>query len=243
MMSIVSASTEAKKRTRGPLPRRPGSTARVLAHTDFFGVYPEIVDGPQGFLVKVEGQILPHYHVVDQFQVVVDGVGTIGKHPLAPVAIHYTDAYTPYGPITPTDSTISFYTLRADGDTGSHRMPGSPKPVRSGRSFTVASGLQSGLGGDGPDRESPIEPQEDGLAAFVVRAGPGTPIAAPPPGGRGRYYLVVNGSCTVHGDALNEGSLVWAEADESLSATAGDAGTELVVLQFPLGTASRRDGE
>src|SRR3954470_14747220 len=40
-----------------------------------------------------------HFHIVDQFQVVLDGGGTIGRHQLAPYGVHFTRAYTPYGPL------------------------------------------------------------------------------------------------------------------------------------------------
>src|SRR5687768_7283651 len=45
---------------------------------------PAILTGPQAFLVgrKDEGSTFtPHYHPVNQFQVVLNGGGRIGKHP------------------------------------------------------------------------------------------------------------------------------------------------------------------
>jgi hypothetical protein len=35
---------------------------------------------------------------VDEFQEVVAGSGSLGKHPLAAGALHFAEAYTPYGP-------------------------------------------------------------------------------------------------------------------------------------------------
>jgi hypothetical protein len=231
-VSIVA--TAETRRNSGPRPPQPNSAARVVGHTDFLGVYPEIPDGPQAFLVEVEGEIFPHFHTVDQFQVVIDGGCSIGKHRAEAVAIHYTDRYTPYGPITADDDeTLSFYTLRAVGDNGSHRMPGSPKPVRSGRSFTVGSGLTPGEPTGTPGYESVIPDREDGLGAFVIRVAPGCSVDGPPPAGAGRYHIVVNGSCTVDGQDLGERSIVWSDADEQLQAVAGDEGAEFAVLQFP----------
>src|SRR5262252_6664361 len=40
-----------------------------------------------------------HFHNVDQFQVVVEGKGTLGKHEISPYSVHFTRAYTPYGPL------------------------------------------------------------------------------------------------------------------------------------------------
>src|SRR5215470_18719270 len=79
-----------------------------------------VEDTPVGFLTqRPRGDIIPpHFHEVDQFQVVVDGRGTIGKHALEPVTVHYTDAYTPYGPITTVGDGMLFYTLRAQESNG-----------------------------------------------------------------------------------------------------------------------------
>lgn len=57
---------------------------------------------PQLLLVEQEipgSQILPHFHTIDQFQVFVDGSGRLGSHVVDPIAIHYTNGYTGYGPI------------------------------------------------------------------------------------------------------------------------------------------------
>jgi len=57
---------------------------------------------PQSFLVEQDADsvILPHFHVQDEFQVVVQGGGSIGRHPLRALAVHYAGAHTGYGPIT-----------------------------------------------------------------------------------------------------------------------------------------------
>src|SRR5690348_5533376 len=59
-----------------------------------------------------------HFHEVDQFQIIVKGNGFIGKHPLAVHGVHFTRAYTPYGPIVNGDEGIGFLTLRVRRDWG-----------------------------------------------------------------------------------------------------------------------------
>src|SRR5258706_891284 len=65
-----------------------------------------------------------HFHIVDQFQVVLDGGGTIGRHKLAPYGVHFTRAYTPYGPlVADKEKGLKFFVMRAHPDTGSQRLP------------------------------------------------------------------------------------------------------------------------
>src|SRR5579872_4299974 len=44
-----------------------------------------------------------HFHIRDQFQLVVDGRFTLGRHELSPYSVHFSRAYTPYGPLLPKD--------------------------------------------------------------------------------------------------------------------------------------------
>src|SRR5258706_13440328 len=60
------------------------------------------------------GKILAHYHDVDQFQILVHGDGKVGKHPVEKFSLHYTDAYTTYGPIYAGEEGIAFFTIRTE---------------------------------------------------------------------------------------------------------------------------------
>jgi hypothetical protein len=59
--------------------------------------------------------IKPHFHSVDQYQVVVRGVARSGKHPMCSGDFHYADAYTSYGPIVAGEGGLAFFTLRPSG--------------------------------------------------------------------------------------------------------------------------------
>ena len=67
----------------------------------------------------------PHFHQADQFQVVVAGRGMLGDHEFSDGAVHYTDAYSAYGPIVAGKSGIWWFTLRNRWDPG--------RPVYAGR--------------------------------------------------------------------------------------------------------------
>ena len=58
-------------------------------------------DAPLAYTIEYEsGRVSStHYHTADQFQVVIEGGGTIGRHVVRPLAVHFSRAYTPYGPL------------------------------------------------------------------------------------------------------------------------------------------------
>ena len=93
---------------------------------NYYGRVKSMHVGPQAFLVHMpdEGStIRPHFHDVDQFQVVVGGGGRMGPEAIGPVAFHYADAYTPYGPIIGGRDGIEFFTIRAQCVGGFFPMP------------------------------------------------------------------------------------------------------------------------
>jgi hypothetical protein len=216
--------------------------------TGYLGDARELQDGPQGFLVEHfpgpdagdDTTIVshPHYHRVRQFQLVVHGDRpTFGKRRLDPVAFHYTDPSTPYGPISAGKGGVGYFTLRARADVGQYKMPGEKErmlvsPRRNIAVQVPGSGLPSG----GADVETLIEPHDDGLASYCLRLAPGAEIAAPSgEGGGGQYHVVVKGSAECDGAQLLERSIGWADAkDPAPSFVAGDGGAEIIVLQFPI---------
>jgi hypothetical protein len=113
--------------------------------TDFFGELGKDHPGPEGFLVETPGLTPgnltpPHFHGVNQYQLMVGGGGTIGKFKLAPGVLHYADAYTPYGPIVSGPDGLDWLTLRQGSYIGGHLMPGSKDRQKhpTGRNLQVA---------------------------------------------------------------------------------------------------------
>lgn len=211
-------------------------------------------EAPHAFLIEVPAlsEIPAHFHRVPQYQVFVQGSGQLGRnHALEPVTVHYTDEFTGYGPILAAEDGLSYFTLRNFFDPGAEYIsqPGVREKLRpSARRYLVV----------GPDKiqlsskdslaaqrdialENVIEPHDDGVAAYVLRAGPGLAFSGPDPSaGGGQYWLVLKGSAIYEGADYIQNSLAWIScAEKALTMTAGAAGVEIAVLQFPRTLTSR----
>ena len=80
-----------------------------------------------------------------------------------------------------------------------------------------------------------IEPEADGLGAWLMRLGPGEGMDGPDPDtGGGQYYVVLDGTMREREAALEKWSCVFVcPPERALSVNAGDDGLEVLVLQFP----------
>ncbi|MFM7610777.1 MAG: hypothetical protein ACKO9A_18150, partial [Alphaproteobacteria bacterium] len=77
----------------GPPPSPKSSNSvdpNVMNAEVFIPPAPGEIRQPQAFLVEQEPNAIvhPHFHFVDQFQVVVDGGGRIGRHDVGPIMAH-----------------------------------------------------------------------------------------------------------------------------------------------------------
>jgi hypothetical protein len=188
-------------------------------------------DAPQAFLVEMDvpGAVIPpHFHRQDEFQVVVAGSGSLGTHALDGVAVHFADAYTPYGPIRVGPAGLTFFTLRARADAGALYMPESRAALARKARRSVAADVAA------RGETSALWPtHDDGLAAWTVATPPHARVEHPA-GDGGRYYLVLDGTVEHGADELGRWSCVWAGPHEDRpSLVAGPAGARLVVVQFP----------
>lgn len=187
---------------------------------------------PQAFLVEQDpdSEILPHYHEEDEFQVVVEGGGSFGRHPVRPVTVHFAGSHTGYGPIRSGDRGLWYFSLRPRRDPGARFLPEWRDRMKKGpRRHILADPVSAGVAGT----RTVIEPQPDGLAAWVVCAPPQARIEPPAPRpGAARYYVVIDGSIDWQGSRLPGLSTAFA-AGESFQPLAGPAGASLLALQFP----------
>ncbi len=193
----------------------------------------------QAFLVVrpfADARIEPHFHDVDQFQVVVDGDGRIGKKVVRPVTFQYADAFTPYGPIVANEHGLSFFTLRNFASGGFWGMPGNRQnmPGRAGRNIEGVFDLSNGVPAAGKNtREDLMPPQTDGVAAVGIRMGPNATTTGLPADGKGQFYLVCAGSLVTGGKVLAERSVIRVEPDDpTLQLQAGKNGAQVLGLQF-----------
>lgn len=197
---------------------------------------------PQGFLVEQPSGAItpPHFHDHEQFQVVVDGGGFVGKKTAMPLSVHYAGGHTPYGPIVAGEEGIFYFTLRSRWDAGAKYMPASRdklKPVK--RKHRLAADVQVPAGdslraaGEGECSEV-MAPLEDGTCAYLFTIGAGeamsleTPVTA-----GGQYAIVVSGSAVDEGRELPRLSGFYRFRDEEpLSVTAGEQGAAVLLMQF-----------
>ncbi|WP_244928614.1 hypothetical protein [Nocardioides sp. W7] len=207
--------------------------------TDYLGSHTAVAPGEQAYLVQQEAaELRAHFHEVDQFQVVVGGIGSIGRDRAVPGVLHYTDAFTSYGPIR-TDPTIgiSYLTLRRDPTTGLNYMPEEREKRRRlagrGEHFTVVldEHLRPGAG------LAELARTGRGARAYGARLASGEALRLEGlPGGQAGYVVVLAGSLGQADRVLPAGSLVsFEDAGDvgALVATASDTPVEAAVLLFP----------
>ena len=225
---------------------------RAVAKPQFVGFVTDLIvpdeasvaPRPQAFLVEQSPNwTLPtHFHQEHQFQVFVAGGGTIGKNPVERLAVHYASPHSGYGPLISGDEGISYFTLRAVGDTGAWYLPEQREHLqlrikKQQAHATLGSQvtLQELLSLPQPCEEILIPPDAGGLAAWLVRLPPGLAAPAPAMGeaGGGRFYVVTKGSLLMNSEELPGLATVFVSSDEALVLRAGAQGLEVLVLQFP----------
>jgi hypothetical protein len=198
-------------------------------------------DRPSAFRIDFSptpsGRIMPHFHKVAQFQVILEGDAYLGKKQAPAISVHFADPSTPYGPIVPADPAtgFSYLTLRPAVRGAVYWMPGNKQEMdgRAGRNVTATMPKVS-LPRDGVATEDLVEHWEDGLAMRAVRMGPGTSttLSASDSSG-GEYALVTRGDVTVSERVLETASLVFLAPGEAVELYANEDGAELLLMQFP----------
>jgi hypothetical protein len=192
---------------------------------------------PMAFLVEQDpGEVAnAHFHQADQFQVVVAGEGTLGTHPVRPVAVHFAGAFTAYGPIHAGPAGLTYFTLRNGFDPGARYMMRAENRValRSVPARRHREAVAGPLTADAPNLL--LGPEPDGMAAWRYRVSPGSTVAGPSPdAGHGQYWLVLDGGLERDGATLGPLSCVFIAPDEpAFTAMAGPDGAVVLAMQFP----------
>lgn len=180
---------------------------------------------PQAFLVEQDADqaILPHYHEQNEFQVIVEGDGSFGRRAIRPVTVHYAGRHTGYGPIEAGPHGLWYFSLRAHSDPGARFLPEWRDRMERGPKRHLLAETT-----DGAEAGPIIEPQPDGIAAWVLHAAPGETLSPSAlPQGAARYYLVLSGALA----AWPRLSVIF--STEPFSAAAGVEGACVLCLQFP----------
>lgn len=210
---------------------------------------------PVAFLVErgPGGVTHPHFHQADQFQVFVSGYGTLGPHDTGSVAVHYTDAYSAYGPIRAAQEGIAWFTLRNRWDPGAKYMADldSRAELRASRgkhthwelsTEPVPATSEAALKAATAASSATIIEGENGLAGWRYTLPPGGALTGPDPAASGgQFWVVLAGTFSAAGSALlGVNSCVFVGPDDGpLAATAGPNGAEVLCLQFRVPFAQR----
>jgi hypothetical protein len=218
---------------------------------DYFGSTMEKVVGPQAFLIETyppNSETGAHFHSTDQFQIFFPAPGAYYQRTeIRTPLLHYSDAYTTYGPFGTGEAPMSMYTLRRQASTITGYMPKDrDKLVRRGwRNVHADLGLalEAQTTPGSSSVSTLIEPQEDGLAAYLITAGSGTAAAALPEDhdrATAQYLYVLEGQLVVGDRVFGPRSLGWRTLDTPMPALASpeDSGFSLLVLQFPTESTS-----
>ena len=169
------------------------------------------------FLVEKEPHavVKPHFHQADQYQVVVQGGGRLGQHDVGTVAVHYTDAWSAYGPIVAADEGIAWFTLRNAWDSGARYMPAAREQLRAARvqnfqhreataaPMPVASDVELART-DKLACMAVIEQTADGMATWRYRL-PADAIVHGPAirrEGGGQFWIVLSGAASAAGSTI-----------------------------------------
>ncbi len=204
---------------------------------------------PMAFLVEKEPHavVKPHFHQADQYQVVVQGGGRLGTHDVGTVAVHYTNAWSAYGPIVAADEGIAWFTLRNAWDPGARYMPAAREQLRAARvqNFSHREATAAPMPVCPPAELARteaiscvtlLEHAADGLASWRYRLPANAELSGPAPSdGGGQFWIVLSGSASAAGSAnLPPNSCLFvAPDDDALLLLAGQGGTELLCVQFP----------
>ena len=198
---------------------------------------------PQAFLIQQDPDtvIRSHFHAQDQFQVVAEGGGTLGRHAVAPIHVHYASRHTGYGPITAGGQGLSYFTFRAVTTPYAYFLPESrdqmqdlPKrnllgdPVALSDAATLCARREVAV-------ETIIEPQPDGVEAWLLRLPPNATFTPPEHAkGADRFYLVGEGVMVARSERLPRFATAFVSADQrDFELVAGEEGLEALALQFP----------
>ena len=228
-----------------PGSNKPGSPGALS--TTFFRATREAPDAPTAALNRYPGgesrYSAAHFHEVDQFQVIMEGSGDFGRHPVKPYYVHFSRAYTPYGPlISAKDSGWGFIVLRSRLDSGAQRFPDSMDklksiPNRKPWQVTAEARFPSVTSATSDVATLDIDEikDEQGLYTRTISMAPGARTMTPDQrGGDGQYVVVVKGSLLHDGMEKHAPTVIFLKRDEpAIELRAGAQGLQAIVMNYP----------
>ena len=196
------------------------------------------------FLVDLppESVLDVHFHRENQFQLFVKGEGSIGRHRIRPITVHYAGAFTGYGPLVAGPEGVSYFTIRPVYDSGAFYLPHARGNMVKGPKRNLQSEPVALLDAKAlralrtPEFVDLIALQPDNIAARLSRLPPHASHRDLDPQGSGGQFLVVMAGSILHGErALGPLDMIFVSADEPpFRLEARESGAEVVLLQLPV---------
>ena len=210
----------------------------------FFGRADELLEGPQAYMNELDPgvELAAHFHKVDQFQVFFGGMegARFLRHAIPQVMVHYTDAYSTYGPFASgREDKLLYATLRAKHSNFGGVMPGARAelPYRGRRNIEsdVDDWSVKNVPRDGHHIREVIRGDSDGMGCTLTLAAPCESVRVDRRAAiSGRFYCVLDGYLALGAERYERLALGWESGDEEPgSLVAGDTGCSLLTLDFP----------
>lgn len=210
--------------------------------TEFIRADPAATPAPHAFLIEQEagGVVMPHFHEQNQFQIVVNGGGSLGRNAVSPLVVHYAGAHTGYGPITAGPHGLWYFTLRAMLDNGALFVHESRDRLKRGpkkhfHSEPLPTLDATALAALDRSYSVTVANDDDGMRVEQLHLAPRgeLPIGDLAASG-GAFVLVTAGHARFEGATLDRLGCAFVQAgDEPGPVRAGEAGAQVLVLQFP----------
>jgi hypothetical protein len=165
----------------------------------------------------------------------------MAQQPFPGKPIRIVVGFPGYGPITPGDQGLKYFSLRASADetgaqflaTNMHKMRKLPK--RHAVTPAVVPSEPEALAARTEPQIDTVLQEDDGLGVFMLRVPPNATLRAPDPAQTGGQSMIVAAGELLHGGAsLDRWSCLHLSPDEAaLKLLAGSCGAEVLVAQFP----------
>jgi hypothetical protein len=154
--------------------------------------------------------------------------------------VHYTDAYSTYGPFSSgSEGRLLYATLRAEHSNYGGVMPGARQELRYKGDRNLESDVDrwntANAPATGASHRQVIPEGNDGMGCTLTVVGPCTEFAVPRrTETAGRYYCVLDGALEVGSVTYSRLALGWQDGDEEpATLLSGPAGSGLLTLDFP----------
>lgn len=180
-----------------------------------------------------------HFHRQNQFQVFVDGDGTIGAHALQTVTVHYAGAYTGYGPLISGAQGIQYFTIRPVCESGFiPTTEAREKMVRGPKRHLTVGPLDLAKPPDGaqPGQAVALHPfDDDGLGVGYLPLAPHAELQlSRHAASQGVFVFVLQGQLVLGAQTLQPWELFFVSRDEPMPACqAGAQGALVLSLHCP----------